>query len=225
MTDAPARRLLTLFETQRREFALAEIARRLGLSPAAAERAVRTLLRAGRVQRCHVGPGALRYRLAAPVPPVGPCPVRPARGGAPATLTGRVLAVLAHGKAPLRAAEIVLLAGLGDDPRTISRVSATLCMLARRGRVRRDPLPGGAVRYALHDTPADARPAVLPRELIDAGFRPAIPREDDQPLALAEWIPAGGPARPSAATVSQRLRRGWPPELATSLPPLRRQVA
>jgi predicted DNA-binding transcriptional regulator len=228
MNDAPARRLLTLFTTPATEFTLADIARRLDIPPQTAERAVRSLLRTGRLQRCHVGHGTLRYRLAAG-PAWGetrpPDIAMPSPDGAATTLTARVLRALARHRAPLRAAEIVLLAGLGDEPRTVSRVSATLCMLARRGRVRRDLLPDGAVRYALPCTPCDARPAVLPRELIDAGFRPAIPREHGLPLALAEWIPAGGPARPSAATISQRLRRGWPPELASGLPSLRRQVA
>jgi hypothetical protein len=227
MTDVPARRLLALFANPAAEYTLGEIAARLALAPDAAERALRGLLRAGRLRRCHVGPGALRYRVpeAPSAEAADACDLRLVRGGAPATLTARVLEVLAQRRAPLRAAEIVLLAGLGEDARSISRVSATLCMLARRGRVRRELLHGGAVRYALHSTPADARPAVLPRELIDAGFRPAIPHAEGPPLALSEWIPAGGPARPSAATISQRLRRGWPRELATSLPPLRRRVA
>ncbi|MCE3004580.1 MAG: hypothetical protein LW860_18050, partial [Xanthomonadaceae bacterium] len=154
----------------------------------------------------------------------------PAQAATPAdgparTLTERLLRVLARQQAPLRAAEVVLLAALPEDPRTVSRVSATLCMLARRGRLQRVALPGGAVRYALPGTQPAAEGPLRPRDLIGAGFRPEIPRETDGPLSLAEWMPVHAAERPSAATVCQRLRRGWPPELAATLPPLRRQAA
>jgi Fe2+ or Zn2+ uptake regulation protein len=226
MNDSLLHRLLALLESRPQGASLAEIAGPLGLPVDAAERAVRLLVRAGRVRRLHAGPGELRYR----VPPRALAP-RPAAAtpsacrGKPRTLTARLLAVLARQRAPLRAAEVVLLAGLPEDGRSVSRVSATLCMLARRGRLRRVALPGGAVRYALPGAAADAEAPLRPRDLIDAGFRPEIPREGAARLALSEWLPARDGERPSAATVCQRLRRGWPPELAARLPPLRRQVA
>jgi hypothetical protein len=230
MTQTDLRRLLGLLQQHPDGLDLATIAARLALPRPAAERAVRLLVRAGHVQRRHVGPGRLCYAL---VPPraaaADPAAPRPrddhATAGAARTLTGRILAVLARQRAPLRAAEVVLLAGLPEDARSVSRVSATLCMLARRGRVRRQRLPGDAVRYALPGGAAGGAPPLRPRDLIGAGFRPAIPRDAEGPLALADWLPDAGAARPSAATVCQRLRRGWPPELATTLPPLRRQAA
>lgn len=226
MNESLLRRLLVLLESRPDGAALGEIADRLALPPDEAERAVRLLVRAGRLRRLHVGPGELRY-LPAPRTPciAADAPAVPPPPGAARTLTARLLAVLARQQAPLRAAEVVLLAGLPEDGRTVSRVSATLCMLARRGRLRRVALPGGAVRYALPGAAADAEAPFRPRDLIDAGFRPEIPREGDAPLSLAEWMPTDAGERPSAATVCQRLRRGWPPELAASLPPLRRQVA
>lgn len=224
MNDSLLRRLLAAVDADADGLALPAIADALRVPPADAERAVRMLLRAGRLRRRHRGPGDLRY-AAVPAPEVPAAPLPAAAPGAARTLTARVLAVLQRQQAPLRAAEVVLLAGLAEDARTVSRVSATLCMLARRGRLRREPLAGGAVRYALPGTPAATAPSLRPGDLIEAGFRPTIPREVDSPLLLAEWLPSGATERPSAATICQRLRRGWPPELAVALPPLRRQVA
>ena len=229
MNDGELRRLLGLLAAHPDGMDLPAITATLGLPIADAERAVRLLVRGGRLQRRHVGPGRLCYALASTPPPAAP-DIRPAAAdpparGAPRTLTARILAVLARQQAPRRAAEVVRLAGLPEDGRSASRVSATLCMLARRGRLRRHRLPGGAVRYALPGVAAGSTPPLRPRDLIGAGFRPAIPREEGAPLALSEWLAEGDAARPSAATVCQRLRRGWPPELASTLPPLRRQVA
>jgi hypothetical protein len=229
MTATDLRRLPGLLEAHPDGLDLATIAARLALSAPAAERAVRLLVRAGHLQRRHVGPGRLHYAPCPPPVAMGPAeaaaPEAGDAAGTPRTLTARILAVLARQQAPLRAAEVVLLAGLPEDARSVSRVSATLCMLARRGRVRRQRLPGDAVRYALPGMAAGAAPALRPRDLIGAGFRPAIPRDAEGPLPLAEWLPDADGARPSAATVCQRLRRGWPPELASILPPLRRQAA
>lgn len=226
MTDTDLRRLLGLLAQHPEGLDLATIAARLALAAPAAERAVRLLVRAGHLQRRHVGPGHLRYAPSPPPPAIdcGAVDATADAGAAPRTLTARILAVLARQQAPLRAAEVVMLAGLPEDARSVSRVSATLCMLARRGRVRRQRQPGDAVRYALPGVAARGAPALRPRDLIGAGFRPAIPREADGPLPLAEWLPDADAARPSAATVCQRLRRGWPPELAAILPPLRRQA-
>jgi hypothetical protein len=226
MNESLLRRLLVLLESCPEGAALPEIAARLALPAEEAERAVRLLVRAGRLRRLHAGPGDLRYAPSARRVDPEPAPsLPPAARGKPRTLTARLLAVLSRQQAPLRAAEVVLLAGLPEDGRTVSRVSATLCMLARRGRLRRVAMPGGAVRYALPGAAADAETPLRPRDLIDAGFRPEIPREGVAPLSLAEWMPVRDGERPSAATVCQRLRRGWPPELAACLPPLRRQVA
>jgi hypothetical protein len=230
MNDSDLRRLLGLLDAHPDGMDLASIATALKLPASSAERAVRLLVRAGRLQRRHVGPGQLRYAPCLPAATTGPATGAPtvvaaAAGGTPRTLTARILAVLARQQAPLRAAEVVLLAGLPEDGGSASRVSATLCMLARRGRLHRHHLPGGAVRYALPGVGAGGAPPLRPRDLIGAGFRPAIPREHEAPLALSEWLADGDAARPSAATVCQRLRRGWPPELAASLPPLRRQAA
>lgn len=227
MTDSDLRRMLGLLDEHPDGLDLGTLAARLALTAADAERAVRLLVRGGRVQRRHDGPGRLRYVRATPdVDAAGVArPDLPHAASPPRTLTARILAVLARQQAPLRAAEVVLLAGLPEDARSVSRVSATLCMLARRGRVCRHHPGSGAVRYALPGAAVHLPAALRPRDLIDAGFRPDIPREGLNPLALAEWLPDAGAARPSAATICQRLRRGWPPELAVSLPPLRRQVA
>lgn len=226
MNESLLRRVLVLLESRADGATLAEVAATLGLPAAEAERAVRLLVRAGRARRLHAGPDALRY-LAGARPAQPPSAAHPAvaQEGPVRTLTERLLRVLTRQQAPLRAAEVVLLAGLPEDARTVSRVSATLCMLARRGRLRRVTLTGGAVRYALPGTHATAEGPLRPRDLIGAGFRPEIPRDADATLSLAEWMPAHEVERPSAATICQRLRRGWPAELATTLPPLRRQVA
>jgi predicted DNA-binding transcriptional regulator len=225
MTDEQTRRVFALIERRGEPMALQEIAAELGLDVAGVERSIRTLLRGRRVVRQHLGPDRLAYTAAA-----GPATRAPAPASAPVaahgTLTARILDALARHRMPLRSAEVMLLAGLGDDPDLASRVSATLCVLARRGRLRREACEGGGVCYALPDAGDRSRLPLPPRELIDAGFRPAIPREGEAQLALSEWVdPAAQPARLSPQAICQRIRRGWPPELAATLPRLRRNAA
>lgn len=230
MPEQLSRSILSLFDAPIIHLDLAQISALLDVDRLAVERAVRALLRAGRLVRVHAGPGALVYALpqaAMPLPTGAACAVAGrATGKQPGTLTRRLLDVLEHHRVPMRTAEVVLLAGLPDDARQVSRVSATLCMLARRGRLRRDSIDGFGVCYAVPSAPDRARGPLLPRELIDAGFRPTIPRDGETPLALAEWLPdQDRPAQLSSAAICQRIRRGWPPELAVSLPLLKRQAA
>jgi len=231
MPEQLSRRALLLFEPPTLHLDLVQISVRLDVDRTTAERAVRALLRAGRLTRVHAGHGALIYALSPAILPL-PKPAPDAgtasgRAGKRAgTLTRRLLDVLERYRVPMRTAEVVLLAGLADDARQVSRVSATLCMLARRGRLRRDSIDGFGVCYAVLNAPDRSRGPLLPRELIDAGFRPTIPRDGEAPLALAEWLPDPDlPVQLSAAAICQRIRRGWPPELASSLPLLKRQAA
>jgi hypothetical protein len=231
MPEQLSRSVLALFDAPAIHLDLAQISALLDVDRPTAERAVRALLRAGRLVRVHAGPGALVYALPQaamplPVPTVCTEALGSTAGKRPGTLTRRLLDVLEHYRVPMRTAEVVLLAGLPDDARQVSRVSATLCMLARRGRLRRDSIDGFGVCYAVPSAPDRARGPLLPRELIDAGFRPTIPRDGETPLALAEWLPDQEmPAQLSSAAICQRIRRGWPPELAVSLPLLKRQAA
>jgi hypothetical protein len=222
MTDEQTRRVLALIERNGAPITRAEIASQLRMEPAAVERAIRALLRARRLVRHHLGPDQLAYTP----PPTATVRAKPEPSATRGTLTARIVDVLARHRMPLRSAEVMLLAGLGDDPDLASRVSATLCVLARRGRLRREPCEGGGVCYALPDAGDRSRLPLPPRELIDAGFRPTIPREADAPLALSEWVdPAAQPVRLSPQAICQRIRRGWPPELAATLPRLRRNAA
>lgn len=227
MNDEHARRTLSLFESPAARLTLREIASRLDLEPRVAERVVRALLRARRLSRHHAGHGVLAYGLRLPNVANEAAGSNAAARAAPKarTLTSRILDVLRRHQVPLRCAEVVMLAGLADDARQVSRVSATLCMLARRGHVRRDGIEGYGVCYALPDAPDRSGSPLLPRELIMAGFRPAIPRDGRGEVQLDEWLAEDRHAQAlSAAAICQRIRRGWPPELASSLPLLRRSA-
>lgn len=231
MAEQLSRNVLSLFDTPTTHLDLAQIAATLDIDRGSAERMVRAQLRAGRLVRVHAGPGALAYALPQTVAPVplrgqGESAAGSGAGRQAGTLTRRLLDVLERYRVPMRTAEVVLLAGLPDDARQVSRVSATLCMLARRGRLRRDSIDGFGVCYAVPNAPDRARGPLLPRELIDAGFRPTIPRDGDLSVSLAEWLPNRDiPVQLSAAAICQRIRRGWPPELAASLPLLKRHAA
>ena len=222
-------RLLRLLQRAPSSLSLPEIAQALDLTEVDAERTVRKLLRTHAIAREHQGFGQLRYIAASMVSvarPDGPhgtlCrPVHTFDVGR--STTARILAVLAHYQAPLRRAEIVILGRFSADPKQASRVSATLCMLTKRKRLRRDVLGGGSVAYALPGAAQRAAAPLSAGEIAAAGFRPTIERSArrDGPFGIDT---ACAPTI-RISTVNQRLRRGWPPELALALPLLRRSAA
>jgi hypothetical protein len=220
MRDAQALSMLRVLERAAQAMSLDELAATLAFDRADTERVLRELLRTRHARRVHVAPGRLCYAKASTPDDAGAAhgPRTVALGD---SMTARILGTLAAHDSPLRRAEVMILGSFGSDARTASRVSATLCMLARRGRVRREYLGRGCVAYALHGTASRAAAPLCASALAAAGFRPAI--DDEQLLQHAAANGSDGPA-PSRAAVNQRLRRGWPPELAAALPCLRRRT-
>ncbi len=184
--SALLRRMLLQIEARPDGLDLPQIAAAVGLPIADTERAVRLLVRAGRLKRRHEGPGHLRYACAAPhTRQASAAAPRPAPAVAAHTLTARVLEVLSRQRA--RTAR--------RRSRSAGR-AAGRCALGVAGF--RHPVHAGAARPSAPGAGAGRPGALCAAGLVARCRGAAAPARPHR-----RWLPAGDPARARGPAVPE----------------------